>query len=339
MKLSSPPTRWASTSVVAAAMKYGPTRVSRIAYELDMPVETCRYYLKRFYSAGFRFLPVVDYRALGLSPHVAFIRFSKQIDGKKRENFLRWLDSVYVVYRASLNQEHEYMLEVVPPKSDAKTYAEMLTILQESNVLEYYLLNELIDGYYKPEWVKVYDFIKECWVMEPTEVEIPSIPLCFNKGRTRFDKVDLIILQELEMETTTKMKKISKEYKISPQLLSYHRERHIEGSKLITGYVPFRRTAQEDVQYGLLNIPGNFAYQKVVMNPYLHTVWMTKHGCILRLHIPKWLEPTYTYPIYYINAYEVVMFTIPTEHFTDEQWTDMNVFLEELEQLVRTLTT
>jgi hypothetical protein len=83
MKLSSPPTRYAFTSVIAAAMKYGPTRVSRIAYELDMPVETCRYYLKRFHNMGFRFFPVVDYWALGLQPCILFVRFSKNLDPQK----------------------------------------------------------------------------------------------------------------------------------------------------------------------------------------------------------------------------------------------------------------
>jgi hypothetical protein len=105
MKLSSPPTRYAFTSVIAAAMKYGPTRVSRIAYELDMPVETCRYYLKRFHNMGFRFFPVVDYWALGLQPCILFIRFSKKLDQTKRENILRWLDTVYTVYRARLQSE------------------------------------------------------------------------------------------------------------------------------------------------------------------------------------------------------------------------------------------
>ncbi|MEM4303292.1 MAG: hypothetical protein QXQ70_05280 [Candidatus Caldarchaeum sp.] len=331
MKLSSPPTRWALTSVVAAAMKYGPTRVSRIAYELDMPVETCRYYLKRFYSAGFRFLPVVDYRALGLSPHVAFVRFSKQIDGKKRENFLRWLDSVYVVYRASLNQEREYMLEVVPPEGDGKTYQKMISFLQDAGVLENYQLHNIVDGYYQPMWLAMYDFTREGWADKIEGVDVPKIPMSVNGSMVKFDKTDLLILKELEKEPTVKMNTISQRYDIAPQLLSYHREKHVEGSRLITGYIPVRRALHKDMRVILLQTMQNHITDNVKIS-YLHSVRNVNYGSLLRLHVPLTINLQQDYK-FEIAPLDIVRLTVPTEHFDQKKWLRLAIFAEKLQKL------
>ncbi|MEM2766601.1 MAG: hypothetical protein QXG75_05665 [Candidatus Caldarchaeum sp.] len=334
MKLSSPPTRWALTSVVAAAMKYGPTRVSRIAYELDMPVETCRYYLKRFYKAGFRFLPVVDYRALGLSPHVAFIRFSKQIDGKKRENFLRWLDSVYVVYRASLNQEREYMLEVVPPEGDGKTYERILSFLQDAGVFENYQLHNIVDGYYQPMWLAMYDFTREGWADKIEGVDVPKIPLSVNKGTVKFDKTDLLILKELEKEPTVKMNTISQRYDVAPQLLSYHREKHVEGSRLITGFIPIGRNIQQSTKMTLLHYTTD-NFETDLFEDYLHSIRQANKCLLLRLHTPFSIIIQQNYPRFEISPSSVLLFTIPSEHYLQNEWTHLRVFEEQLEKLTK----
>ncbi|MEM4573924.1 MAG: hypothetical protein QXF45_05240, partial [Candidatus Caldarchaeum sp.] len=140
MKLSSPDTRWAFTSVIAAAIKYGPTRVNRIAFDLDIPVETCRYYLKRFHQAGFRFLPVVDYHAIGLSPHAVFVRFPRQTPEAKRNILMRWLEGIYAVYRASLNGTNDLFYQTVPPENDKNTFVELFDFLRDAGVLENYLV-------------------------------------------------------------------------------------------------------------------------------------------------------------------------------------------------------
>ncbi|MEM2871723.1 MAG: hypothetical protein QXS50_00150 [Candidatus Caldarchaeum sp.] len=332
MKLSSAPPRWAFTSVIAAAMTYGPTRIPRIAYELDMPVETCRYYLNKFHESGFRFRPVVDYRALGLSPHIAFIRFSNRLDLSKQVNFLKWLDSLYVVYRATLVKQREYFLEVVPPSEESQNYQKILQTLQEAEVLENYAYDEVVDGYYKPEWVKLYDFKLDSWSRK-VEVEIPRIPLSMNRRRVKFDKTDLLIIEELELEPTTKMNKISEMHEISPQLVSYHRERHIEGGRIITGYLPTRRTKFDNVRYVLVNTVER---RVEGFEDYLHAVWMKKQGTITRLHVPVHAELEMSQTSYPIFPDEVFTFTVPTEHYGEKGWASTKPYLEQLENLIKT---
>ncbi len=315
-------------------MKYGPTRVSRIAYELDMPVETCRYYLKRFHNAGFRFLPVVDYRALGLQPCVLFIRFNKKLEHIKRENFLRWLDTVYTVYRAGLGNDLEHYVETVPPQGDVKTLEKMMEMLVDAGVLENFNLSEVVDGYYRPEWVKLYDFARVCW-SEAIELDIPKIPLSHMDGVSGFDQTDLLITSYLEENPTVKMIDISQKLSISPQLISYHREKHVEGRRLITGYVPYRRTQHEDFMIRIVMTPR----QNSVVN-YLHLMINTtsnNYGCY-RLHIPRNIELNMEESIVFdVNPLNVIRFTIPVEHFNDNKWRKLNVMEEMLEKIIRTV--
>jgi DNA-binding Lrp family transcriptional regulator len=334
MKLSSPPTRHAFTSVIAAAMKYGPTRISRIAYELDMPVETCRYYLKRFHNMGFRFFPVVDYWALGLQPCVLFIRFSKKLDPRKRENFLRWLDTVYTVYRASLGNEQEYYIETVPPQGEVEMLKKIMAVLQEAEVLNNFILSEVLDGYYKPEWIKSYDFIRSCWG-EKIDIEIPKIPMGSCKNAAKLDTLDLIITSELEKEPTTRMKKIANRYGILPQLISYHREKHIEGGRLITGYVPARRIRHEDLKIYL--IQHAIGESNIDCDGYTMQVKYTDTSNIVTVHIPYTVKLNSLNSILEISLETVRQFTIPREHYTSERWTSLHVFIEELEKILRTV--
>jgi len=333
MKLSSPPTRYAFTSVIAAAMKYGPTRVSRIAYELDMPVETCRYYLKRFHDAGFRFLPVVDYKALGLQPCILFIRLSKKLDTNKRENFLRWLDTVYTVYRAGLDNEHEYYLETVPPHGDVKTLEKMMEMLVDVGVLENFNLSEVVDGYYGPEWVKLYDFARGCW-SEAIELDIPKIPLTHMDGVSNFDKTDLLIITYLEENPTVKMIDISQKLNISPQLISYHREKHIEGGRLVTGYIPTRGSKHDDMRIRVIVRRPQEGVQEFMH--HLHRLSRTDNWDFIRIHIPADITLNLEDAVLFsINPLDMVRFTIPVEHFNNEKWVRIGTFVESLEKIIK----
>jgi DNA-binding Lrp family transcriptional regulator len=329
MKLSSPPTRYAFTSVIAAAMKYGPTRVSRIAYELDMPVETCRYYLKRFHNTGFRFLPVVDYKALGLQPCILFIRLSKRLDTDKRENLLRWLDTLYTVYRASLDSEYEYYIESVPPLNDVKLLEQMMNRLLEVGILENFSLTQVKNGFYKTEWIKMYDFSQDRWECE-IEMETPNIPFSLDKASS-FDKLDLLIIGELEKDPTVKMMKISQVCGTSPQLISYHREKHVEADRLILGYIPTRRTKHNDTSIYLMY---KYKIEHDEFLRFLHKLSVVEPYNIIRIHAPTNYKLKPQGVVYSIDPMRVKTFTIPKEHFIDKSWIRLENFTELLEKMI-----
>jgi len=333
MKLSSPDTRWAFTSVIAAAIKYGPTRVNRIASDLDIPVETCRYYLKKFHEAGFRFLPVVDYRAIGLSPHMVFVRFSRQINESIRNTVVNWLDRVYTVYRASLQNSGEFFFQTVPPEDDKDNYIRLFEFLQDAGVFENCLVEEIVDGYYKPEWISMYSFDQTRWDRK-MQLIVPTIPYSETNARTFFDKLDLAILEELELNPRIKMKEISKNCNVSPQLISYHREKHVEAGRLVTGYVPVRQTHHEDVKYMLVSLPNS---TNEFYEDFLHSVSISRKRALVRLHMPPWLEPAEKAEMHIINPYEVRRYAVPVELQLEIGWTGVAEFIAEAEKMLKTI--
>ncbi|MCS6784170.1 MAG: hypothetical protein NZ581_03105 [Candidatus Caldarchaeum sp.] len=333
MKLSSPPTRWALTSVIAAAMKYGPTKVPRIAYELDMPVETCRYYLKKFYEAGFRLQPVVDYWALGLAPTLIFIRFDRRVPAAKKQTLLSWLDTVYVVYRAPLENDREQIILMVPPKGDEKALQEILAMLKEADLLEDFFLAQITDGYYLPEWVTMYDFINSRWSSK-VDVRVPQISVSNGFDEKQFDETDLTLIEEIEVEPKVKMKKISAKHGVSPQLLSYHREKHVEGTRLITGYVPLRRTAYQDVNIVFITQLEESIKDSELKN-YHFSTWKLKRRNLIRFHIPADADFAYPAPVLNVTALGVRWFTVPREHFIDGKWVALESFVERVTSLIK----
>jgi DNA-binding Lrp family transcriptional regulator len=314
-------------------MKYGPTRVSRIAYELDMPVETCRYYLKRFHNAGFRFLPVVDYKALGLQRCILFMRFNRRLDSAKRENFLRWFDMVYTVYRTTLNNELEYYVENSPPQGEVGVLEKILTMLMEVGVLDNFTLARVIDGYYKPEWIKMYDFTMDRWG-EEIDVQIPKLPYYYRDDKTDFDLIDLIIMSKLESDPTVKMYKISEILGMSPQLVSYHREKHIEGRRLIIGYVPIRRVKHEDLKIYL----SYHGINHIESMRYLHQSYNLGGNNLLRFHTPTTYNINASGPLFEVSPIGVKLFTLPREHFSTTGWTGCKMFIEELEKIIKVVS-
>jgi hypothetical protein len=299
-----------------------------------MPVETCRYYLKRFHNAGFRFFPVVDYWALGLQPCILFVRFSKKLNPQKRENFLRWLETVYTVYRAGLGNELEYYLETVPPQGDVKILRNMMQTLVDAGMLENYNLFEIDDGYYKPEWIKCYDFTRNCWSDE-VEIDIPKIPLSHKDGRANFDLTDLLILSYLEVNPTIRMNGISQKIGLSPQLVSYHREKHVDGGRLVTGYHLGRRTRLENMKVGIF-IRRRQQDSGAYALPNIHRVSYATYYDVVRLHIPSDALFDIHHGIsFMINPFDVRMFTVPAEHFLDRKWLRLESFVENLEKIIR----
>jgi hypothetical protein len=69
-------------------------------------------------------------------------------------------------------------------------------------------------GYYKPEWIKMYDFAKDRWG-EILRIEIPKIPLTSKVGQSTSILQTLLIISDLEEIQPLKMMKISQTYEVS----------------------------------------------------------------------------------------------------------------------------
>jgi hypothetical protein len=334
MKLGSPPMREAMARVVAAAMRWGPVRVPRIAAECDLPVETCRFYLKRFHTLGFRFLPVVDYVALGLTPHLVFIRRGRALETERSwSNFLRWFDSVYTVYSAGLENRDEYVFQTVIPLAELKRYRMLLEDLRDNNLIQTYRLLRIMDGEYTADWIRMYDFSKGAWSHEIEGLTLPKIPITTHEEPVNVDRLDLSILVNLEADPTTRMKKLASVTGQSQQLISYHRQKHVEG-RLITGYIPIRRVKWEDVRITLMMTQPNFDWLSEARR-YMYSRFITEDDVILRLHTPATLNLRLhgTYSLIELRLDAIALRAIPIECYEGYGWRKIDFFMEEIKRI------
>ena len=329
MKLDSLPTERALAEVISAAMKWGPVRLSRIAMETGIPLETCRYYLNRFHKTGYRFFPEIDYNAIGLEPHVVILRLAKEWQEQPRElNIIRWLENIYVTYRAALSTPGEYLFHVAVPKGDGKQYRRLLEELIRLNVLEHYTMVGIEKGYYLARWIQYYDFFNNTWRKHPIDVAGHTIPITSNRLPSHLDPIDLKILARLEYNPKITNLEVSKELSISPQLVSYHRQKHIEGQGLILGYTP-----------GWLTEPPNWITAIEISNnidssQYSHLILDCGTYCLERIHAPT--ESGIAPHVIPFREKSIVRYTIPIEHYNVENktWTKTKRFVEIVEAVV-----
>lgn len=328
--------REAIAMVVAAAMRWGPVKVPRIAAECDLPVETCRFYLRRYHSLGFRFLPVVDYQALGLAPHIVFVRRGSRLGaGRAWENFLRWFETVYTVYSAGFENMDEYVFQTAVPQTELKKYRMLLDELLDDNLIQTYRLLRIMDGQYTADWVRMYDFSRGVWADELKDLNLPKIPITTHLDPTPIDPLDLSILVNLELDPKTKMRKLSSDTGHSQQLISYHRQRHVDG-RLVTGYIPIRQTKWEDVKVTLIMIPRYGGGEPDAARYYLHSRFITDNDRILRLHSPSnlTLMTQNGCTSLGLRLDSLHLYATPIEHYEDGRWKGLDFFLEQLKHVI-----
>jgi hypothetical protein len=166
------------------------------------------------------------------------------------------------------------------------------------------------------------------------EIDIPKIPLSRKDGKANIDLTDLLIISYLEENPTTKMNNVSQKIGLSPQLVSYHREKHVEGARLITGFNPGRHTKHEDMGICILWSQQHDGNRSSLI-PYLHKVSYHSQLEITRLHLPINVRPEASYfTPFYVNPMTIIRFTVPIEHFHDGKWMRLESFIENLEKII-----
>ena len=337
MKLSSLPRDEALLSVVSAVMKWGPVRLSRVAMETGIPLETCRYYLKLFHERGYRFFPIVDYNAIGLQPMLLILRLSREWRNNKREgNMIKWLEGIYVTYRAALAREGEYLFHLAIPEGEENRYRELMDELARLGVIENYMLSKIQNGYYTASWARYYDFIHHTWREKPIDIEMNKVPITTNRKPRILDEIDLKIIEQLELNPRKTNLEMSRELGISPQLVSYHRQKHIEGQGIITGYVAGWLTEPNNwltflqLHNGAEEPPvKTLDYMQVAFKIDLYNVYRI-YTSSTNVTLINMEERTLTF-----KEYSILPYTIPLEHYKEEyRWKLIEPFIEQVSKMV-----
>ena len=266
-------------------------------------------------------------------------------NNEREENIIKWLEGIYVTYRAALGREVEYLFHLAVPEGEENKYRELMEELVRLGIVENYMLSKIQQGYYTASWARYYDFIHHTWREKPIDVEMHKVPLTTNRKPDVVDEIDLRILLRLELNPRKTNLEISKELGISPQLVSYHRQKHIEGQGIITGYVPTWTIRQDNVISGVMLLPeivrNNLDLEDndgLIMDHFLHLSAELTNISMKRIILPAELvvnKLSQTKYLQLIHAPSAVQFAIPLEHHETSKWTSLETFLTIIDEVVR----
>jgi transposase-like protein len=224
--------------LVKLITKEGP-QITQIARELGVHKETARYWYKeRLLKRGYTSQAVPNHEKLGLRRVVALAEFS--------ELFRPYADSILMAmselsYLSSFMKalpDDLYSIQANVPKEHTNEWIAFMHMLKLRG-----LFNSIQVAPF--EWVRVvpmksemYDFDNDTWQYDWTskpKVD-PGSSNYAPSARSKFDLIDLRIIEQLQIDPDASLIEISKKLQVNYKTLNWHHRVHILGSGMLKGY-------------------------------------------------------------------------------------------------------
>ena len=334
--------------IVESIKKYGPKNVSEIARETGLPTETVRYRIKnQLRDVGIRYHVSINYLKLGLIRSWILLDFSIQ-NLKQAPDILDMLSKRgYLTYFARVIPYGFYISITTLPYSAITKYRELLDELVRLDILKEY---RMIDLQYlkhvslRPEF---YDFATKTWNVPwstiDSDLRKDSKPIQVDYSRAPIDKIDLLILKELQINASQSLASISKKIDVPEKQVRYHYKSHLLGTNIIDGYiVRWQGDKYHLSNKYILSCFLEFSDLTVSDVPYVHKVleslpftWMIalsvdRMKLIAQISIPiAFYHDTLVYlsnklniykekyNLYNIDFYNAESYTLPFESYND----------------------
>jgi hypothetical protein len=226
-------------------MKLGPD-IDLIARISGQYKETIRYrYKEKILAKGFAIQARLNFEGLGMQRVVLKVSLDDSYARYAREIFLAMNKLCYVVSFNQLLPEGNYMLQASVPREYKQPFIDLMNRLKEIGIfrsVEFYTFDSFRNVPMRPEY---FDFEHGDWdfdwnkTAEPAHEEDEAMP----PGRFTFDKLDLLILKELQADATRSLSEIRESIKSKNELdvnykaLAWHWTRHVQEKRMINGYV------------------------------------------------------------------------------------------------------
>jgi len=250
--------------IVEAIKRVGPRNCSLISRMTGIPIGTVRYKIyEQLKKKGVRVQVSVDYSKLGLARNWVALNFSDKCS-ELAPRILERLSSIgYLTYYGRVVPQGNYFsLVALPPKAKAE-YRKFLNGLIDLNILTSYKMDEL-------DWIcflsmrpEYYDFSTGTWninweTLNQSKVLVKGMGDIY-VGEPMADKVDLLILTELQLDSTVSIMEIARKLKMKFKKVNYHFLEHVVRRELIMNYIiRWQAGIEDDGQYSTLSMAIEF---------------------------------------------------------------------------------
>lgn len=224
-------------------MKMGPD-IDRIARISGQYKETIRYrYKEKILGKGFALHGRINFEGLNLRRIVMKVKLNELYSQYSRELFFAMNKLCYVTSFTKLLPEGTYMMHANVPTQFRGEFIGFMTRLKEIGMfdtIEFYNFDWFRNV---PMRAEFYDFDHGVWDFNWTKTVEPGNDDTGGQFEPfTFDKLDLLILKELQGDATRSLSEIRDSIKavdeidVNYKTLAWHWARHVEEKRMINGY-------------------------------------------------------------------------------------------------------
>jgi DNA-binding Lrp family transcriptional regulator len=201
--------------------------------------ETVRYRYHRFFlSRGITVQAVANYAKLGFKRLVLVAKLAPVCEANAKSIFSAMSDLCYLRSFTRTMITGEYIIHVAVPSELAEECAAVYRALQGAGLfteLEILAFEEMRNPPMKPE---SFDFLEGMWSFDWDSAQARGmmLPLSGRPKIERYDRVDLLILKELDVDAGRRLVKMAENLKVNLSALEFHYREHVQARGLIKGY-------------------------------------------------------------------------------------------------------
>jgi hypothetical protein len=224
-------------------MKMGPD-IDLIARLSGQYKETIRYrYKEKILGKGFALQARLNFEGMGLKRVVMTVRLGEMYEPYAKEVFVAMNKLCFLTSFSSLMPQGAYMLHATVPEEMRGRFTDLMKQLQDLGIftsMEFYNFDWFRNVPMRAEY---YDFEHGIWEFEwDKPVETGKTDHESGYEPFTFDKIDLLILKELQIDSTRSLSDIREAIKekdgndINYKTLAWHWIRHVQDKRMINGY-------------------------------------------------------------------------------------------------------
>jgi DNA-binding Lrp family transcriptional regulator len=213
--------------------------INEIARRTGKFKETVRYrYHKFFLEKGITVQAVTSYSKLGFKRLVLIVKLAPACEANAKLIFNAMSDLCYLRSFTRVMLSGEFVVHVAVPSELAEECAAVYTALQEAGLFTELEILEFEEMRNPPMRPDCFDFIRGTWSFDWSSARAKEmkLPLSARPKVEKYDRVDLLILKELDIDASRRLVKMAENVKVNLNALEFHYREHVQARGLIKGY-------------------------------------------------------------------------------------------------------
>jgi DNA-binding Lrp family transcriptional regulator len=218
--------------------QFGPN-INEIARLTGQHPETVRYRYRKFLlEKGITIQAIPNYANLGFDRLVIIARLSPAFETKAKWVFGLLSDLCYLRSYTRVMLDGEFVFHVAVPSYLTDECAALYLALADMGLFNALEIMKFQDIRNPPMNSESYDFIRATWACDWNSLPSKKIrlPLLGKSKVAKYDRIDLLILKELDIDAGRKLVEMAASLNLSLHALEFHYRDHVKARGLVKNY-------------------------------------------------------------------------------------------------------